>query len=435
MVGLIDCNNFFVSCERIFRPDLVSKPVVVMSNNDGCAVAMSNEAKSLGIKRGVPVYQIKRLIKEHGVVTLSGSHRMYGDISSRVMATISSIVPDIEIYSIDEAFLDLSPWHESSELEEIGRKVVSKVRRDVGIPSSLGIAPTKTLAKIASHFAKKYPGYRGVCIIDNDEKRRKALQLTEITDVWGIGRRLGRKMNEVGIRTALQFAELPIDKVHLLVNVNGERSWRELNGEACIEIDMNESSRKQICTTRSFRTSYTSIEPLREAITWCSGNVARRLRAQKGCAKNMTVFIQTNSYRPDQLQHYGNQTVTFEEATDDTLAITSAAIRMLYGMFREGYAYKRAGVMITDIVSRSAVQQSLFADAASREKRSRLMKALDTINTSVGNESRLHVGSAQPFCSNSGPRTSLPPLSIFISPYISVRSVSKYEEAPTDDDR
>lgn len=406
-----------------------------MSNNDGCAVAMSNEAKALGIKRGVPLYQIKRLVKEHGVVTLSGNHRMYGDISSRVMATISSIVPDIEIYSIDEAFLDLSPWRDSSELEEIGRKIVSRVRRDVGIPSSLGIAPTKTLAKIASHFAKKYPGYRGVCIIGNEEKRRKALQLTEITDVWGIGRRLGRRLREVGIGTALRFAESPIDKIHSLANVNGERSWRELNGEACIEIDMNESSRKQICTTRSFRTSYTSIEPLRDAITWFSGNVARRLRAQRGCAKNMTVFIQTNSYRPDQPQHYGNQTITFEEATDDTLTLTSAAVNMLYSMFREGYAYKRAGVMITDIVNRSSVQQSLFADAASREKRSRLMKALDTINSSVGKELKLHVGSVHPFLSNPGPGTSLSPLSITISPYASIKHISNYEDNSRDDEK
>lgn len=434
MIGLIDCNNFFVSCERIFRPDLWGRPVVVLSNNDGCAVAMSNEAKALGIKRGVPLYQIKRLVNEHGVVTLSGNHRMYGDISSRVMATISSFVPELEIYSIDEAFLDLSPWNDSSELVDIGRKIVAKVRRDVGVPTSLGIAPTKTLAKIASHFAKKFPGYRSVCIIDNEEKRLKALQLTEITDVWGIGRRLGKRMKDIGIVNALQFAQLPLDKVHMLVNVNGERSWRELNGEPCIDLEMTEANRKQICTTRSFRTSYTQIEPLRDAITWFCTNVARKLRQQGGCAKSMTVFIQTNSFRPDQPQHYGNLTVTFEEATDDTLAITSSAVKLLYGMFREGYAYKRAGVMITDIVSKANVQQSLFSDPASREKRSRLMRALDAINTSGAHVSKLHVGLAQPFHTSQAMREKLPQPSIIISPYLSASASSSIEIDSTDDE-
>ena len=201
MIGLIDCNNFFVSCERIFRPELAGRPVVVMSNNDGCAVAMSNEAKALGIKRGVPIYQIRQLVRKHGVATISGNHRMYGNISSRVMATIGTIVPEIEIYSIDEAFLDMSLW-EGEMLETKGRNIVARVRREVGVPTSLGIAPTKTLAKIAARFAKKYPGYKGVCIIDSDEKRRKALSMTSIEDVWGIGRRLGKRLRQYNITTA-----------------------------------------------------------------------------------------------------------------------------------------------------------------------------------------------------------------------------------------
>lgn len=433
MVGLIDCNNFFVSCERIFRPDLWSRPVVVMSNNDGCAVAMSNEAKALGIKRGVPVYQIKRLIREHGVVTLSGNHRLYGDISSRVMATISSIVPEIEIYSIDEAFLDLSSWQTGEALESTGRRIVSLVRRNVGIPTSLGIAPTKTLAKIASHFAKKYPGYRGVCMIDSDEKRIKALKLTKITDVWGIGRRLGKRMHEIGIETAFQFAQLPIERIHSLLNVNGERTWRELNGHPCIDIEMHEPDRKQICTTRSFRNPCTSIEELRDAITWFSSNVARKLRQQKGCAKNITVFIQTNSFRPDQPQYYGNTTVDLEEATDDTLTLSSTAVRMLYGIFREGYTYKRAGVMITDIVSSSSVQQSLFTDPATRDKRARLMKALDAINSSGGSVAKLHVGLTHRFNSGHGRQTPLSPLSIAISPYTSLRGMPPLDDTTSDE--
>lgn len=395
-VGLIDCNNFFVSCERIFRPDVVDKPVVVMSNNDGCAVAMSNEAKALGIKRGVPLYQIKKIIERHGVVTLSGNHKLYGDISSRVMATISSIVPEIEVYSIDEAFLDLSPWTDASDAEEIGRRIVRKVRRDVGVPTSLGIAPTKTLAKMASHFAKKHRGYRGVCVIDNDEKRRKALQLTEIDDVWGIGRRLGKRMREYGITNALQFAELPLYQVHRLVNINGERTWRELNGEPCVDFETIEPDRKQICTTRSFSKSFDDIEPLREAVSHFCDNIARKLRQQQGCAKTMTVFIQTNSFRPDQPQHYGNLTITLDEATEDTLTLTSNAIRALYAIYRKGYSYKRAGVIVTDIVSRRAVQQNLFSPAGNREKRLRLMKVMDSLNLSKDSHNKLHVATTTP---------------------------------------
>lgn len=396
MVGLIDCNNFFVSCERIFRPDVVDKPVVVMSNNDGCAVAMSNEAKALGIKRGVPVYQIKQLIKQHNVVTLSGNHKLYGDISSRVMATISSIVPEIEVYSIDEAFLDFTPWPDSAEAEAVGRSIVKKVRRDVGVPTSLGLAPTKTLAKIASHFAKNFKGYRSVCLIDDEPKRRKALALTEIDDVWGIGRRLGKKLRERGITTALQYADLPLSRVRDLVNINGERTWRELNGEPCIDFDMVEPDRKQICTSRSFSKAFDDIEPLREAISHFCDNIARKLRKQNGCARVMTVFIQTNSFRPDLPQHYGNATITLEEATDDTITFTSNAVRMLYGIFRKGYAYKRAGVIVTDIVSRRAVQQSLFIPVGDRNKRRRLMQAIDAVNRSEETYDKLHVATSTP---------------------------------------
>lgn len=396
MIGLIDCNNFFVSCERIFRPDIVDKPVVVMSNNDGCAVAMSNEAKALGIKRGVPVYQVKQLIKQHNVVTLSGNHKLYGDISSRIMATISSIVPEIEVYSIDEAFLDFSPWPNGDTAEKVGRAIVKKVRRDIGVPTSLGIAETKTLAKIASHFAKKYKGYRGVCIIDNEEKRRKALSMTEIGDIWGIGRRLGKRLRERGIFTALQYADMPLSRVRDFVNIVGERTWRELNGEPCIDLEAIEPDRKQICTSRSFSKAFDDIEPLREAISHFCDNIARKLRGQKACARVMTVFIQTNSFRPDLPQHIGNATITFEEATDDTITLTTNAVRILYGIYRKGYAYKRAGVIVTDIVNRKAVQQSLFTSATDLIKRQRLMQAIDAVNSAENTSSKLRVATSSP---------------------------------------
>lgn len=395
MIGLIDCNNFFVSCERVFRPELAGKPVVVMSNNDGCAVAMSNEAKALGIKRGTPIYQLRQLIRKHGVATITGNHRLYGNISSRVMATIGSIVPEMEVYSVDESFLDMSVW-KGEELESTGRKIVAKVRRDVGIPTSLGIAPTKTLAKVAAKFAKKYPAYRGVCIIDSEEKRRKALALTPIGDVWGIGRRLGVKLSQYNVTTALDLADMPLYKVQKILNVIGERCWRELNGEPCIEGDVGEALNKQLCVSRSYKKSVDDIEQLREAVSGYSDSVARRLRRQHGCARSVTVFIQTNSFRPELPQHYGSMTIPLDEATDDTLTITGAAVKALSSIFRRGYAYRRAGVVITDIVSRDAVQQNLFCEPLRREKRKRLMEIMDHINDGECTRDLLHSAASAP---------------------------------------
>ena len=393
MIGLIDCNNFFVSCERLFRPDLVGKPVVVMSNNDGCAVAMSNEAKALGIKRGIPIYQIKQLIERHGVVTISSNHKLYGNISSRVMATIGTIVPDIEIYSIDEAFLDMSYW-DGEALEATGRNIVAKVRRNVGIPTSLGIAPTKTLAKIAARFAKKYPAYKGVCIIDNEEKRRKALSLIEIEDVWGIGRRTGKRLRQYNINSALDFADMSLSKVRQLVNITVERTWRELNNEPCVDIKNIEPLNNQICATRSYKKSIEDVEQLKTAISDYCETVALRLRRQGGCAQSVTVFIQTNSFRPELPQHYGSVTIPIEEATDDTLTLTSLAVKAVVSLFRTGYAYRRAGVIVNEIVSKDAVQQSLFSVLGNREKRHRLMQTIDTINKSEGTRGMVHSASS-----------------------------------------
>lgn len=395
MIGLIDCNNFFVSCERLFRPELAGKAVVVMSNNDGCAVAMSNEAKALGVKRGIPIYQLRQLIKRHNIATISGSHRLYGNISSRVMATIGSIVPEMEIYSIDEAFLDMSTWN-GEMLDTVGHRIVAKVRRDVGIPTSLGIAPTKTLAKIAARFAKRYPAYRGVCIIDSEDKRRKALSLTEIDSVWGIGRRLAKKLRQYNINTALDFADMSIAKARQLINVTGERCWRELNGEPCIEHEDAEPLNKQICTSRSYKKSIDNLEQLKEAISHYSENVSRRLREQGGCARSVTVFIQTNSFRPELPQHFGSTTIRLDEASDDTLTITAAAVKAIDSLFRSGYAYRRAGVIISEIVARNAVQQNLFSIPGNREKRQRLMQAIDTINTKGSTRQQIHSAASMP---------------------------------------
>ncbi len=392
MIGLIDCNNFFVSCERVFNPRLRGIPVAVLSNNDGCVVALSNEARVAGIKRGDPYFKVRDVCDRIGAAILSGNHRLYGDISSRVMNTIAAVVGDVKVYSVDEAFIDFSSFRHE-DLEQIGRTIVSRVRRDVGIPTSLGIAPTATLAKVAARFAKKYPAYRAVCLIDNETKRRRALELTDICDVWGIGRRLVKRFATYGIAKAGQYADMPFDDVCKIVNISGQRTWRELNGQPCIEIEDSEAAHKQMCCTRSFGTSLTTIEQLSDALALFATILARRLRERHLLAQGITVFLQTNSYRPEQPQYCPSCYVPLAEPTHDTMAVAEAAHRALRQVYRTGYAFKRAGIMIQEIVPESAGQMSLFGDTAERERRRRLMGVVDSINSSSLSHDRVHIAS------------------------------------------
>lgn len=395
MIGLIDCNNFFVSCERVFDPALARRPVIVLSNNDGCAVALSPEAKALGLKRGMPYFKIRDICDSNGVVALSGNHRMYGDMSSRVMATVGSIVPDIEIYSIDECFMHFDGW-DNTTLPQVGRDIVRKVLRCTGIPASLGIAPTKTLAKIASGFAKKYPAYHGCCLIDNDEKRHKALELTPIGNVWGIGRRLSRKMLERGIDTAAKFASLSAEDAHKLVNVAGIHTWMELNGAPCIGCEDNPPARKQICCSRSFASGITDFNTLSEAIAAFVSIGARKLRQQDMVTTSISTFIHTNPFRDDLDQYYAAGHITLEEATSDTMTLTDAAIRGLRQVYRRGYSFKKGGILISEMSDAKTIQQSLFTEAADRERRRRLMRVLDRINASSTGRDTVHVAAQAP---------------------------------------
>lgn len=381
MFGLIDCNNFFVSCERVFNPALEGKPVVVLSNNDGCAVAMSNEAKALGINRGVPVYQVRELIRKNNVITLSGRHRVYGDISSRVMDTVERIVGNIEVYSIDEAFFRF-PNGDAEATEALAREVVRRVRRWTGIPTSLGIAPTRTLAKAAARFAKKYPAYKAVCAIDSEEKRRKSLSLLDLEDVWGIGRRLGRRLRQYGLDTALDLADLPRERVSRILNVTGERTWRELNGIPCIEADPENVAHKQICTSRSFSPSLTELSDLQEAVAAFMTIASRRLRRQKSFALGISVFLHTNKFRTDLPQYSNSAYRSLEEPANDIMTLVREAETALQSIYRPGLLYRRAGVYITDIVDEKSAQFGLFTSPDLREKRTRLMKLVDTINSS-----------------------------------------------------
>lgn len=378
MIGLVDCNNFFVSCERVFRPDLMGKPVVVLSNNDGCAVAISEEAKRLGISRGMPFFKFKNMAERNGVVAFSGNHRLYKDMSARVMATLQSMTDEIEVYSIDEAFLAIPD--SVSDYAAFGRRIAKTVRRDTGIPVSLGLANTKTLAKIAARFAKKYPGYHGACLIDTPQKAQSALSLTSVTDVWGIGRRHGKRLNDSGIMTALQFVELPEDTIMSWFGVAGLRTWRELRGHPCIERD-NSESRQSITSSRSFARELYEFDELRETISAFSESVGLRLRRQGGCAMSLSVFLGTNRFQDNKPQYFNSSKATLPEATDDSLTIAKAAVEALRTVFRSGFGYKKAGLTITEIIPAERKQQSLFVDHETIEKRAKLMRAIDALNS------------------------------------------------------
>lgn len=395
MIGLIDCNNFFVSCERVFDPALRERPVIVLSNNDGCAVAISNEAKRLGIKRGVPLFKIKDEVARNNVAVLSGNHRLYGDMSSRVMATISEIIPEIEIYSVDECFIRFDRWP-VDDLCEAGHDIVRRVRRNVGIPTSLGIACTKTLAKVAAKFAKKYPAYNSVCIIDSDEKRRKALALTEVEDVWGVGRRISRKLRAAGINTALDLADMPLPRLRRMVNIVGERTWRELNGQPCIEMDITAPDKKQICCSRSFANMIFEPEPLFEAVAAFAAIASRKLREQRSAAVSLSVFLHTNAFREDMDQYHASNFRILAEPTNDVMTITAMAIDAVRPIFRRGYGYKKAGIIITEIVPDNAIQQSLFESPAERVRRTRLMQVMDSINAGSRARDMVHVATRAP---------------------------------------
>lgn len=378
MIGLADCNNFFVSCERVFRPDLNKRPVIVLSNNDGCAVALSTEAKSLGFRRGDPYFKIRQHPGAEALTVFSSNHRLYGDMSARVMTTLRSLVSKVDIYSIDEAFLDIDD--SITDFGEFAGYAVAKVRHDTGIPVSIGIAPTKTLAKIASHFAKRYKGYKGACVIDTPAKTQKALELTDIGDVWGIGRRLTKRLRQYGINTAMDLAILPEKVAEKIFNITGMRTWRELNGCPCISIDMMSPERKTITSSRSFATEIGDFGTLRQALAGFATIAARKLRENGGYALEVETFIATNRFHKYTPQYFNSAAVTLCEPTDFPGDILKAANNALKRIYRPEFRYKKAGITICRIAS--ALQPTLFTDLNKISRRDRLMQAVDAINRS-----------------------------------------------------
>ncbi len=383
LFGLADCNNFYCSCERVFHPDLRDKAVVVLSNNDGCVVARSEESKRLGIKMGVPFYQVKELLEKNGVAVFSSNYNLYGDMSRRVMSMLSSFFPKIHVYSIDEAFLDLSEIDDVEYIAEISRKAVKSINKGVGIPISLGIAPTKTLAKMASVYAKKHKGYNGVCVIDNDEKREKALKLFPIKDVWGIGRKHSKKLEYYGVETAWDFVQKQEGWVRREMSITGLRTWKELQGESCIEMD-DETYKKSICTSRSFSGhGLNMIEDVEEAVANFASRCSKKLREQHTVCNTIVVFAYTNRFRDNEQQTYINEIVSFDVPTNDVQEIVSRSVDALRKAWKSGCYYKKAGVIACDICKDIAIQGNLF-DTVNRDKQAALSKIVDEINMRNG---------------------------------------------------
>ena len=417
MIGLADCNNFYCSCERVFRPDLIGKPVVVLSNNDGCVIARSEEAKALGYKMGDPFYQVKEKLEAEGVAIFSSNYTLYGSLSNRVMSMLSHYSPHIDQYSIDESFFEVdssmsesffreylkktstSPDYESSDHESLlhryGARISADVLRAVGIPISIGIAETKTLAKIGSKFAKKYKGYQGCCLIDTDERRRKALSLFPVEDVWGIGRQIARKLDYMGIRTAAQFADKKESWVRSHFNITTVRTWKELNGESCISIE-ELPQKKSICTSRSFADEgITDKNVIEEAVANFAVRCTEKLRRQGSVCQGITVFAWTSRFNESVPEYTIHDSLTLPIATNAQDEIVGAALSILRAKYpkpmtdsradRPGmsFHFKKAGVILWQISPDNPRQQDLF-DPIDRSKQKALMEAIDAINRKNG---------------------------------------------------
>ncbi len=388
MYALVDCNNFFVSCERAFQPELEGRPVVVLSNNDGCVVARSNESKAMGIKMGTPYFKVKYLVDQGKLVVRSSNYTLYGDLSARVMSLLSEVAPKLEVYSIDEAFMNMDGIREE-DLPGICRNLIKRIRRWTGIPVSIGIAPTKTLGKVANHFAKKYKGYKGVCVIDTDEKMRKALSLTPIDDVWGVGWRGAPKLEAAGVKTAMDFVSRPVEWVRDRMGVIGVRTWSELQGIRMVEEEKNDK-RKSICTSRSFAGNISDIDELTLRVSDFAGKCAEKLRKEGTAAGTVGIFLYTNRFREDLDQYYPSASVRLEVPASSAPEIISAALKALRYVYKPGYQYKKAGVIVSDIVDADSIQQVIFGfDDKARERDDRISEVMDKVNTSGRNVLRL----------------------------------------------
>ena len=387
MIALADCNNFYASCERVFNPTLKNKPVVVLSNNDGCIIARSNESKQLGIKMGEPVFKAREIIDKHNVNVFSTNFALYGDMSKRVMTLLASLSPEIEIYSIDEAFMNLAGI---KKCFEIGLHMRDTVKKHTGIPISIGIASTKTLAKVANHCAKRFTK-KGVYVLKRKDHISDILKSMPVSKLWGVGSRYSRMLRSYGVDNAHEFVSLDEKWVLEKMTVMGLRIQRELKGESCISMDINPSPKKNICTSRSFGTKVRDFQSLKESISSHAARCAEKLRLEKGCARYVSVVIKTNPFS-DSDYYCGYKSSSFDVPTNDTLDIINAAENILRSIYKKGLEYKKSGVIVGDIIPQNQVQLNLFDMDEKRIKRKKLDSTVDIINQAMG-RSTIHIGS------------------------------------------
>lgn len=384
VIALIDCNNFYVSCERVFNPRLANQPVVVLSNNDGCAVSRSNEAKALGVKMGAPWFKLKDLARQQGLVACSSNYALYADMSNRVMSVLAQYSPCQEVYSIDECFLDLTGIP-CRDLERYGQDIRERVRQWTGLPVCVGLASTKTLAKLANHIAKKNPQFAGVCDLNalTPGECDNWFSMLGVGDVWGVGSRLTPKLAKLGICSVLELKRADPARLRSHFSVMMEKTNRELNGRVCIEMEEISPPKKQIMSSRSFGVPVTDLQSLEESVALYVSRAAEKLRRQKSCAGSLQVSIRTSPFNPA-VPYYGNSiTVSLPTPTDDTMQLAKVALGGLARIYRAGFRYQKAGVMLSELVPVSAVQPELFAGRV--EGRSQvLMGVLDGINRKLG---------------------------------------------------
>ena len=380
MFALIDCNSFYASCEKIFRPDLKDRPIVILSNNDGCVIARSSEAKKMGVSMTQPWYQVKDQYLSKGGVVFSSNYELYADISNRVMNVLSDLCPEIDIYSIDEAFLDLRSFKKNIDLVNFSYDCKRKIREWVGIPVSIGIAPTKTLAKLANKVAKDDPRFDGVVILSEPKIIRHFLRSMPVEKIWGIGKRLTARLGNIGVKTAYDLTKIDSRLIGDNFNVVLERTVRELKGQSCITLHDFMEPKKQIMVSRSFGRSIRSKNLLSEAISFHASRAAEKLRYEKQKCRLITTFIRSNRFNTKVKQIYASRSLELIHPTDDTRIIIKSANRILEKIYANGYQYAKAGILLSDFTDSYGYQMSLFDKKRDEKSASKLMETIDYIN-------------------------------------------------------
>ena len=386
MFALVDCNNFYASCERVFNPNLQHKPIVILSNNDGCIISRSDEAKKLGIPMGAPIFKYRSLIANHNVKVFSSNYSLYGDMSSRVMSILKQFTPDIQVYSIDESFLKLEGF-EDYNLTDYGMLMKNRILKWTGIPTCAGIAPTKALSKVANKIARKYPNQtNGVYVIDTELKRINALKWTKIKDIWGIGKKLSNRLATKGCKNAYDFTQLPESWVKSNMSVVESRLQRDLLGTPTLDLEI-QKSKKSISTTRTFEKPLKELDKIKERVSTFAFVSGEKLRRQNSHCHMIIVILRSNYFREDLKQHYATKVISLPYPTNSSLVLSNYAIKAIEDVFKKGIAYKKAGIILTGLVSSNNYQLNIFDWENSNHQP--LMKAIDKINYRFSNKIKL----------------------------------------------